>query len=191
MKSKRDISKLLESIAADLESGKISCTDAAGTLRSVATCAKSPAPKRRGRPVGSRTKVSTPARDRTIEFFKLLDQGLTANLAKDKVAKKWTGSDPKTIYTDIRRHGPRIIEDGWADLYFRIGQSFIEQHGDIAENLIAPIREFYPRLAARVRDLGNATAADVILKMPPLEESREFVEFIGEWFYELSESICN
>lgn len=190
MKSNRSIFEKLDSIAADLENGNISRIVAARMLRAAIAEAK-PVAKRRGRPVGSRTKAETPAMTRTREFFSLLDKGSTLIAAQKEVAKKWSGIDAKTISTDVRRHGRRVLDNEWANLHFKIGKNFIEKHQDIAESLIYPVREFYPRLAERVRNLGNEVAADEILKMPPLENSREFFEFVGEWILNQSKSIRN
>lgn len=179
----------LNELADRLADGSITPIDAAAELRALAVAADRAPTRGRGRPAGSRTRTETTSMMRAKEFFNGLDRGLSIRDAKRSVARKWTDVDPKTIYTDVRRHGPRLLENEWSDLYYTTGKRFVEQYPDCAELIIEPVRDFYPSLANRVRALGNARAADAVLTMPPIEESREFVEFLGKWFLDIRDRL--
>lgn len=71
--------------------------------------------RKKGRPVGSKTKASTPGKKRAREFLDLMfDNDLRATNAASLISEKH-GVETYQVFKDEKRHRDSIIADCWKE----------------------------------------------------------------------------
>lgn len=112
-----DLLNDMERIVGRIKDGTLSAQQAATEVKALGARLPAAPTKRRGRPVGARTKADTPAVKRAREFFRLkVEDGLRPAQAAKRVADKF-GVAESTVYKDARFHDARLADEAQFEHY--------------------------------------------------------------------------
>jgi hypothetical protein len=159
----------LEQMAARIKAGTLLNEQVGAELKALAARLSERPAKRRGRPVGARTKADTPAVKRAREYRELLYTGTRPNAAARAVAKKWDVAE-STVFKESARHDSRLVDElerETDEILHSAGLRFMELYPGVADPIFDAWRSGFDKAATDLDNAGNPVAAATLRSFAP------------------------
>ncbi len=172
------LAQALKEIAEQIARGEVTRGHGAQALEDIAKRMK-PRGRKRGRPVGARTKAEPMGAKIAREFFDLVYSGIKPTEAARIVGDRWSGISESAIFHHARRHDKYIADE----IHAKVAREFLERCPDIGNEITKTCRMPLEYLAEQMEQLGNPVVAAAIRSYAP-EFERKVITIFGKFVLE-------